>query len=116
MRDGEVLTSVKILRENGDIAGIDVQGHSGYSHYGSDIVCAAVTSAVRLLESAVNDVLMLGVPVSIDSGGAKIKMILPAHCRRNECVRVVMEAFALYMAQISHEYEENIQVLEVSLC
>ena len=35
----------------------EVKGHSGYAEAGSDIVCAAVTSAVRLVECSLNDVL-----------------------------------------------------------
>ena len=41
------------------------QGHSGYAEAGEDIVCAAVTSAVRLAECAVNDVLGLEAAVKV---------------------------------------------------
>ena len=34
-------------------------GHSGYAEEGEDIVCAAITSAIRLVEATVNDVLGL---------------------------------------------------------
>ena len=53
------MTTVTFLTEGKRIIGFDAKGHSGYSEEGSDIVCAAVTSAVRLVESTVNDVLGL---------------------------------------------------------
>ncbi len=110
------MTAVRIYRENGSIAGIDVQGHSGYADHGADIVCAAVTSAVRLIESAINDVLRLDVPFFADGKGVRVRMKIPERCREDERVRVILEAFAVHMAQLSREYEENIQVLEVSSC
>ena len=57
------MTTVTFLTEGKRIIGFDAKGHSGYSEEGSDIVCAAVTSAVRLVESTVNDVLGLAASV-----------------------------------------------------
>ena len=42
------MTRVAFLRHSGKPAGFDVSGHSGYAAAGEDIVCAAVTSAVRM--------------------------------------------------------------------
>ena len=41
------------------ITAFTVAGHSGLAPSGEDLLCAAVTSAVRLTECAVNDVLGL---------------------------------------------------------
>ena len=57
------MTTVTFHMEGERIVGFTVQGHSGYADEGSDIICAAVTSAVRLTECAVNDVLGLGASV-----------------------------------------------------
>lgn len=59
------MTTVTFLTEGKRIIGFDAKGHSGYSEEGSDIVCAAVTSAVRLVESTVNDVLGLAASVKV---------------------------------------------------
>ena len=53
------MTTVTFHTEGSRIVSFEVQGHSGYAPEGEDIVCAAVTSAVRLAECAVNDVLGL---------------------------------------------------------
>ena len=42
------MTTVTFLTEDARIIGFDVQGHSGWGESGEDIVCAAITSAVRL--------------------------------------------------------------------
>ena len=58
--------------EGGRIVSFEVKGHSGYAEAGSDIVCAAVTSAVRLVECSLNDVLGLGAAVNVSEKDAKI--------------------------------------------
>lgn len=52
------MTTVTFLTEGKRIIGFDAKGHSGYAEAGSDIVCAAITSAVRLVDATVNDVLV----------------------------------------------------------
>ena len=50
------MTTVTFHMEDDRITGFDSQGHSGYAEAGADIVCAAVTSAVRLVgASKMND-------------------------------------------------------------
>ena len=42
------MTTVTFRMEGDRITGFDSQGHSGYAESGSDIVCAAITSASRM--------------------------------------------------------------------
>ena len=53
------MTTVTFYSEGSRLTGLEMKGHSGYAPQGEDIVCAALTSAVRLTECAVNDVLGL---------------------------------------------------------
>ena len=43
------MTTVTFYTEGSRITGFDAAGHSGYADAGGDIVCAAVTSTVRLI-------------------------------------------------------------------
>ena len=43
------MTRVTFRMEGDRITGFDSKGHSGYAEAGSVIVCAAVTSAIRLV-------------------------------------------------------------------
>ena len=71
------MTTVSFLVEQSRIVGFDVQGHSGWGEEGSDIVCAAVTSAIRLVESTVNDVMGLCASLKVREKDAKISFRLP---------------------------------------
>ena len=59
------MTTVTFRSQGSRVIGFDVQGHSGYADAGADIVCAAITSAVRLVETTVNDVLGLAASVKV---------------------------------------------------
>ena len=108
------MTTVSFLVEQARIVGFDVQGHSGWGEEGSDIVCAAVTSAVRLVEATVNDVMGLCASVKVDQQTAAISFRLPgglAPTAESTCQNL-MTGLMVYLAQLHDEYPEHIEVME----
>ena len=109
------MTTVSFHTQGGRIVGFTVQGHSGYAPEGSDIVCAAVTSAVRLTECAVNDVLGLEASVKVKEQDASISLKLPSGLgQTNESTcQTLMAALMVHFVQLAEEYPDNLTVLEV---
>ena len=109
------MTTITFHTEGRRITGFETQGHSGYALRGEDIVCAALTSAVRLTECAVNDVLGLEAPVKVRDRDAYISLKLPkALDSDSESVcQTLLAALLLHCVQLAEEYPENITVLEV---
>ena len=109
------MTTVAFHLEGSRIVGFEVKGHSGYADEGSDIVCAAVTSAVRLCECAINDVLGLEASVKVRQKDASISLKLPGSLgQTNESTcQALLTALMVYFAELREEYPENISVLEV---
>ena len=109
------MTTVTFHSEGSRLAGFEVQGHSGYAPEGEDIVCAAVTSAVRLTECAVNDVLGLEASVKVREKDASITLKLPSRLgQTNESTcQTLLAALMVYLVQLSEEYPDHISVLEV---
>ena len=108
------MTSVIFHTVEDRIIGFDAQGHSGYGEEGEDIVCAAVTSAVRLAEATVNDVMGLCASVKVDQETAAISLRLPgglAPTAESTCQNL-MTGLMVYLAQLHDEYPENIEVME----
>ena len=70
------MTTVVFRMEGDRITGFEARGHSGYAEAGADIVCAAVTSAIRLVEATVNDVLGLAASVKVREQDASISLHL----------------------------------------
>jgi len=109
------MTTITFHSEGGRIAGFELEGHSGYAPEGEDIVCAAVTSAARLTECAVNDVLGLEAPVKVRDKDAYLSLKLPGglgQTAESTC-QTLLAALMVYFVRLAEEYPENISVLEV---
>ena len=108
------MTSVIFHTVEERIIGFDAQGHSGYGEEGEDIVCAAVTSAVRLVESTVNDVMGLCAAVKVNEKDASISLRLPgglAQTAESTCQNL-LTGLMVYLAELHDEYPDHIEVLE----
>ena len=108
------MTTVSFHMEGDRIVGFTVKGHSGYAEAGSDIVCAAVTSAVRLTECAVNDVLGLGATVKVKERGASVSLRIPgglSQTSESTC-QTLLTALMVHFASLHEEYPEHILVVE----
>ncbi len=109
------MTTVTFHSEGGRLAGLEMQGHSGYAPQGEDIVCAALTSAVRLTECAVNDVLGLEASVKVKPDKALVSLKLPGGLgQTNESTcQTLLAALMLHLTSLHEDYPENIIVMEV---
>ena len=108
------MTTVSFLVEQARIVGFDVQGHSGWGEEGEDIVCAAVTSAIRLVEATVNDVLGLAASVKVREQDASISLHLPgglSPTAESTC-QSLLAGLMVYFSALHDEYPDNIEVLE----
>jgi len=108
------MTTVTFRMEGNRIVGFDVKGHSGYAEEGSDIVCAAVTSAVRVVEATMNDVLALAAAVKVREEDASISIRLPGglSAAAESTCQALMTGLMLFFTELHDEYPENIEILE----
>ena len=109
------MTTVTFHSEGGRLTGFDMKGHSGYAPQGEDIVCAALTSAVRLTECAVSDVLGLEASVKVREKDASVSLKIPNGLgQTNEKLcQTLLAALLVHCVQLAEEYPENISVMEV---
>ena len=108
------MTTVRFLTDGSRITGFDVSGHSGYAEAGSDIVCAAITGAVRLVEATVNDVFGLAASVRVREKSGSVSLRLPGGLseRDEHAVQGLLSGLMLYFSELHDEYPDNIEVLE----
>lgn len=108
------MTTVTFYSQDERIVGFDVKGHSGLAPAGEDILCAAITSAVRLTECAVNDVLGLEAAVKVREKDASISLRLPGglgDTNESTC-QTLLTALMVYFAGLHEEYPQHILVLD----
>ena len=108
------MTTVIFHTVGNRIVGFDAKGHSGYAEEGSDIVCAAITSAVRLVEATINDVMGLAASVKVHARSGAIEFRLPGglSATAESTCQSVLTGMMLYLTQLHDEYPENIEVME----
>ena len=107
------MTRVEFWNENGRITKFCCKGHSGYGEEGSDIVCAAVSTAVKFAEATINDVLGCHAKVREDEKNASVTLTLPASCEEEEAVQAVLTGMMLTLCSLRDEYPDYLEVLEV---
>jgi uncharacterized protein YsxB (DUF464 family) len=107
------MTTIQFFTEGEKITGFSSEGHSGYGEAGTDIVCAAITSAIRLTERTLNDVMGIGAKVKVQEASARIKMDLPADALSSTAVQAVLTGLMLYLTDLCDEYPGYLEVLEV---
>lgn len=108
------MTTVTFRTEGNRIVGFESRGHSGYADAGADIVCAAITSAIRLVDATVNEVLGLAASVKISEGDAQISFRLPGglSVEVESACQALLAGLMVYFAELHDEYPDNIEVLE----
>ena len=98
--------------EGDRVVGFTAQGHSGYAEAGSDIVCAAVTSAIRMTECAVNDVLGLEASVKVREDSVSLRLPGGLSQRNESTCQSLLTALMLYLTELHEEYPQHILVVE----
>ncbi|MCI8827298.1 MAG: ribosomal-processing cysteine protease Prp [Ruminiclostridium sp.] len=109
------MTTASFAIEAGRMVSFSVEGHSGLAEAGEDVLCAAITSAVRLTECAINDVLGLEAPVKVRERDASITIKLPRKLEgeADGVCQTLLTALMVYFVQLQEEYPQHIIVMEV---
>ncbi len=88
------------------ILGFYVSGHADYAEEGSDIVCAAVSSAAYMAANTVTDVIKVTPKLRVNDGEMYLKLdVADAH----KC-SAVMQGFVLHMLSLAEQYKQYITV------
>ena len=108
------MTHVVFISENGRFLGVKISGHTGFSEAGNDIICAAITSAVRFTECSLNTVLGVNADFTVDSDNTLISCTIPSNLSpaAEETAQVILVSLMIYLTELQEEYPENIDIIE----
>ena len=107
------MTKCEFFTEGDRITGFSVSGHSGYAEAGSDIVCAAVSTAVTMAEATIQQVCGAKAKVRVREQDASVTLTLPASCDEEDTVQAVLAGMLLTLCSLRDDYPDYIEVLEV---
>jgi len=107
------MTRCEFTRDKERITRFSVSGHSGYGEAGTDIVCAAVSAAVELTVTIINDICGGKAKMRVKEEDARVTLTLPASCEEEEAIQAALAGLMLYLCNLRDEYSDFIEVLEV---
>ena len=107
------MTKCEFFRDGARITGFSISGHSGYAEAGSDIVCAAISAVVGMVEATINDVCGGKAKVRVKEADTRITLTLPTVCEEEEAIQAVLAGMMLYLLSLRDDYSDYIEVLEV---
>ena len=108
------MTTITFFTEEDRIVGFDSVGHSGYAEEGSDIVCAGITSAIRLVDATINSVLGLAASVKVREEDTTISFRLPGGLAPEAefACQSLLTGLMVYFTELKDEFPDNLEVLE----
>ncbi len=89
------------------VIGFHLSGHAGFSEEGSDIVCAAVSSAAYMTANTITDVLKVA-PKTLRVKDGEMYLKLDESVAHK--TQSVMQGFVLHMLSLSEQYKQYITV------
>ncbi len=106
------MTVLRIYRKGKLYTGFECEGHSGYSEAGSDIVCAAVSTAVEFCINCGKKIDRIPLQLTVDQEAALIRCISPApDAQFSKHIEILVE----FGQSIAQEYAMyfNLEIMEV---
>ena len=91
---------------SGEIVGFSMDGHADYGETGTDIVCAAASSAAYMTANTITEVLHADAQVSAEDG----EMLVRVTRRQAVNCRDILAGFKLHMIGLEEQYPKNIRV------
>ena len=94
---------VKFFIGNNRLTGFEISGHAMYAESGSDVVCAAVSSAAYMTANTVTEIVGAAADITVDDG----LMELTVTDRIEDCQNI-LSGFQLHIQALSEEYPQRI--------
>ncbi|HEX3017733.1 MAG TPA: ribosomal-processing cysteine protease Prp [Caproicibacter sp.] len=101
----------EFFTKNGQPNGFRVSGHSGSSEAGTDIICAAVSSAAYMAANTITDVIGVPAEISVEDG----LMLLKIPAEAADSCGALLQGFRLHMAALKEQYPKNIELTDTEV-
>ena len=95
------------------LVGVSIRGHAAYADAGQDIVCAGVSSAVRLTANLMTECFQIPAVVTVAEN--EIQIQLPSSAHTQNAVRI-LNGLLLELQRIQAEFPDYLEIehMEVS--
>ncbi len=101
------MITVKFFNDRSIIKGFEVKGHSGLAQHGSDILCAAVSSACYMTANTLSEVMKLDIKAEVKPDGYMKVMLSDV----TEESQNLLKGFQIHMNELEKDYRKNLKVI-----
>lgn len=101
------MVTVTLIRGGSVLRGFRIKGHAGFAAPGSDIVCAAVSSAAYLTANTVTEVLGIDTKPKVSDSLMELVLTQP----QAELAQTTLQGFALHIRELAKTFPQNIRVI-----
>ncbi len=91
---------------NGELVGFRLSGHSGYAESGSDIVCAAISSAGLMAANTITEIMKISAEATAEDGNIYLRVF----SNQALACRDILQGFKLHMLLMEEQYSDYIMV------
>ena len=98
------MITVSFSQKSGKLTGFEISGHALFSEHGSDIVCAAVSSAAIMAANTITEVFGEKAEVKAEEGYLVLEGVT------SEASQGILNGLKLHLEQLAQQYPENITV------
>ncbi len=97
---------VKFLIGNKQLTGFEIKGHAMFAESGSDVVCAAVSSAAFMAANTITEIIGANADADAQDGVMRVTLSQP-----DEQTETVLRGLELHLTELSKQYPENIKII-----
>ena len=101
------MIEVRLHKKEGKISAFEFSGHSGFAEAGSDIVCAAVSSAAYLTANTLLETVGVKADAEVDDG--YMKFVVDETCKSR--ASDFLNGFALHLNQLREQYPAYVSII-----
>ena len=101
------MITVKFFTEHSELKGFEVKGHSGLAVRGSDILCAAVSSACYMTVNTLTEVLKVNVDAEVKEDGYMKAIVSDS----TEEAKNLLRGFQIHISSLAKDYPKNLKVI-----
>ncbi|MBE7039217.1 MAG: ribosomal-processing cysteine protease Prp [Ruminococcaceae bacterium] len=99
-------------QKKNSVSGFKIEGHSGYSEKGSDIVCSAVTTVAMTVVNGLTDVVGIRTKAKVCDGFLECIFPKKLSAEQEYGAKVLTDSMYLTLKNIEQQYKDYIVIIE----
>ena len=104
------MITARFFRRGETLVGFSVSGHAGYADSGSDIVCAAVTTAVNMTANGITEIAQNRAEVNVSENEVQLKVE-----ETTDANALLLQSMRLQIELLREQFPKNIRIQDMEV-